>query len=87
VTLKRTKGIERRNKFDLEAAMKSVRDLDDRLDLQKYPFWQERLRAIQQVYDEAQPKTVWQWFLDERDRVHLGYLLDWNHHFHSDGGF
>jgi hypothetical protein len=49
--------------------MNSVRNLDDRLDLRKYPFWQERLRIIQQIYDEAQPKTIRQWFLNDRNRI------------------
>jgi hypothetical protein len=68
-TLKRTRRIERRDAADLEAAMKSVVDLDERLDLRNYPFWQERLLAIQQVYDEAQPKTMKQWFFDDRNRI------------------
>jgi hypothetical protein len=68
-TLKRTRRIQRRDAADLEAAMKSVVDLDERLDLRNYPFWQERLLAIQQVYDEAQPKTIKQWFFDDRNRI------------------
>lgn len=68
-TMKRTRRIERRDAADLEAAMKSVVDLDERLDLRNYPFWQERLLAIQQVYDEAQPKTMKQWFFDDRNRI------------------
>ncbi|OAA73485.1 hypothetical protein ISF_00386 [Cordyceps fumosorosea ARSEF 2679] len=41
---------------------------DDR-QLEKFPFWGERLIMLKQVFDEAQPKSLSQWWYDRRNGV------------------
>jgi hypothetical protein len=67
-TSKRTRRIERKNQVDLEAAINALVDSEIRLDLRKYRYWQEHLREIRKVYEDAQPKTLRQWWFDRRNR-------------------
>lgn len=73
-TSKRTRRIERKNHVDLEAAIHSLITSDARLDLRTYPYWQERLREICRVYEEAQPKSLRQWWFDRRNRFNWATL-------------
>ncbi|KAJ3496222.1 hypothetical protein NLG97_g2815 [Lecanicillium saksenae] len=41
---------------------------DDR-QLEKFPFWRERLLMLKQVFDEAQPQSLSQWWYDRRNGV------------------
>lgn len=41
---------------------------DDR-QLEKFPFWRERLLMLKQVFDEAQPQSISQWWYDRRNGV------------------
>ncbi|KAF5971214.1 hypothetical protein FBULB1_9354 [Fusarium bulbicola] len=36
---------------------------------EKFSFWHDRLVILKQAFDEAQPKTLSQWWLDRRNRV------------------
>jgi hypothetical protein len=73
-TSKRTRRIEKKHHVDLEAAIHSLIHSDARLDLRNYPFWQERLRGICRVYEDAQPKTLRQWWFDRRNRFNWATL-------------
>ena len=73
-TSKRTRRIERKNHVDLEAAIHSLITSDARLDLRTYPYWQEHLREICKVYEEAQPKSLRQWWFDRRNRFNWATL-------------
>lgn len=52
-------------KTDLEFAMVQQAPLD----LKHYPYWHERLRAIQDAYDSSTPRNLRQWWFNRRDRV------------------
>lgn len=67
-TSKRTRRIERRNHVDLEARIHSLINSEALLDIRTYPYWQERLRRICMVYEDAQPKNIRQWWFDRRNR-------------------
>jgi len=41
---------------------------DDR-QIDKFKFWRDRLVMVKQVFDEAQPKTISQWWYDRRNGV------------------
>jgi hypothetical protein len=64
-TSKRIRRISVKEGVDIEAAM----DKHASFDLNNYPFWQERIRHVQCVYDKAKPKRIKQWYYDRRDRV------------------
>ncbi|KAF4978536.1 hypothetical protein FDECE_18199 [Fusarium decemcellulare] len=36
---------------------------------EKFSFWHDRLVILKQAFDESQPKTLSQWWLDRRNRV------------------
>jgi hypothetical protein len=42
--------------------------VDDRR-IEKFEFWQERLVILKQAFDEAEPRTIMQWWCDRRRRV------------------
>jgi hypothetical protein len=64
-TSKRIRRISEREGVDIEAAINDHASFD----LNNYPFWQERLRHVQCVYDKTKPKRIKQWYFDRRDRV------------------
>ena len=64
-TSKRIRRVSEKEGVDIEAAI----DKHTSFDLNNYPFWQERLRHVQCVYDKAKPKRIKQWYYDRRDRV------------------
>lgn len=41
----------------------------DRRQIEKFRFWRDRLVTLKQVFDEAQPKTLSQWWNDRRNGV------------------
>jgi hypothetical protein len=41
---------------------------DDR-QIEHFKFWHDRLAILKQVFDEAQPKTISQWWYDRRNGV------------------
>lgn len=41
----------------------------DRRQIEKFRFWRDRLVTLKQVFDEAQPKTLSQWWHDRRNGV------------------
>ncbi|EGX91775.1 hypothetical protein CCM_05932 [Cordyceps militaris CM01] len=41
---------------------------DDR-QIEKFPFWRDRLLMLKQVFDEAQPQSLSQWWYDRRNGV------------------
>ena len=67
-TSKRTRRIGEKNHVDIEAAIESSVASEKMLDLNSYPYWQERLREVQRRYDNARPKTLTQWWFDRRNR-------------------
>jgi hypothetical protein len=67
-TSKRARRIGEKNHVDIEAAIESSVASDEMLDLSNYPYWQERLHAVQKAYDDARPKTLKQWWFDRRDK-------------------
>lgn len=38
-------------------------------DLERYPYWRDRLLVIAETFDRAQPHTLRQWWYDRRDKV------------------
>jgi hypothetical protein len=61
---KRTKRICEADDVDIEAAIASHASRD----LSNYPYWQGRLREVQQVYDDARPRKIKQWWFDRRNK-------------------
>lgn len=41
----------------------------DRRQIERFRFWRDRLVTLKQVFDEAQPKTLSQWWYDRRNGV------------------
>ena len=64
-TSRRIRRISEKEGVDIEAAINDHASFD----LSNYPFWQERLRHVQRVYDKTKPKRIKQWYFDRRDRV------------------
>jgi hypothetical protein len=67
-TSKRTRRIGEKNHVDIEAAIESSVASEKMLDLNSYPYWQERLREVQRRYDSARPRTLTQWWFDRRNK-------------------
>lgn len=41
----------------------------NRRQIENFKFWRDRLATLKQIYDEAQPRTLAQWWRDRRDGV------------------
>lgn len=41
----------------------------DKRRLEHFRFWHDRLVLLKQVFDEARPKNIWQWWYDRRNGV------------------
>lgn len=41
----------------------------DERQVETFKYWHDRLVVLKQVYDEAQPKTMSQWWYDRRNGV------------------
>ena len=56
--------MEKHPDIDLELAMGNWASFE----LQSYPYWHERLRQIQNLYDRQSPSNLKQWWFDRRNR-------------------
>jgi len=65
---KRVGKIARRKGVDIEARIEEVMDEDRRFQLKHYPYYGERLKRIQEKYDEMKPASLKQWWYDRRKR-------------------
>ncbi|KAL1882855.1 hypothetical protein Daus18300_000493 [Diaporthe australafricana] len=55
---------------DLDSrAIRCGRLRSDRRQIEKFKFWRDRLVTLKQVFDEAQPRTLSQWWNDRRNGV------------------
>jgi hypothetical protein len=41
----------------------------DKRRLENFSFWRDRLVVLKQVFDEARPNNIWQWWYDRRNGV------------------
>ena len=59
-----------RNKYDLdEKASTSGHLTTEERQIENFVFWHDRLGILKQVFDEAEPSTIAQWWRDRRRRV------------------
>jgi hypothetical protein len=61
---KRNTRISEKHLVDIELALPAERPRE----LAKYPFWQERLGALQLAYNDSRPKRLKEWYFDRRNR-------------------
>jgi hypothetical protein len=64
----------RKLKSDLDPDVENGLTKLDQIDLSRYPFFGERLAAIQRHYDNSTPQHLRQWWYDRRKRVELATL-------------
>lgn len=57
-----------RFKLDENAVKGSPLKTDDR-QLDKFEYWHDRLEILKDVFDDAEPSTILQWWQDRRRRV------------------
>jgi hypothetical protein len=59
-----------RNKYGLdEKASTSGHLTTEERQIENFVFWHDRLGILKQVFDEAEPSTIAQWWRDRRRRV------------------
>lgn len=54
-----------KHRVDLEFGLAEY----EKFDLSQYPYWHEKLAAIQRQYAKTTPSGIKQWWFDSRDRV------------------
>lgn len=56
------------NSLDMQLTRLGYLKTDDR-QIERFRFWHDRLVVLKQVFDEATPKTLSQWWYDRRNGV------------------
>jgi len=57
-----------KSRLDPSAIMCGQLKLEDR-QIAHFKYWHDRLIVIKQFFDESRPKTMRQWWFDDRNRV------------------